>query len=159
MQAAEVQPTVIKDGSGWLALELDIPHISAPDLLEWFVDARLVNQWWGSEAIIEPRIGGRYLVSWPEQGWTMRGVVALLTADILIYSWTWDHEPDQVPRTVVVSVRASGSGATVTLCQGPYRDGSSGDPEAATDRAGHREGWGYFLPQLRAKIAATTGAS
>lgn len=152
MDAHEQPVEIIANGPEWLVVAMEVPGISPADLLAWFVDARLINTWWGTEAIVEPRSGGRYLVQWSGPNWTMRGSVATLTSDTLVYSWTWDHERDQVPRTVVVHVDDVPAGARVILSHGPYRDGSAGDPEAATDRLGHLDGWSYFLPQLRAKI-------
>lgn len=158
MDSLERPVEILANGPEWLVVEMDVPGISSGDLLAWFVDARLINRWWGTDAIVEPRGGGRYLVEWSGPNWTMRGSVAALTGDTLVYSWTWDHESDQVPRTVVVHVEDVPEGARVTLSHGPYRDGSPGDPEAATDRSGHLDGWSYFLPQLRAKIRESLSA-
>jgi len=74
------------------------------------------------------------------------------TVDTLAYSWTWDHEPEQPARTVIVHVEPSAGGTRVTLTHGPYRAESDAFPEDSLDRAGHREGWLYFLPRLHAKM-------
>ena len=143
---------VVQDGPDWLVIAMDVPQFAPPEVLEWFVDASLLNQWWGEEALIEPRPGGRYQVVWPGMDWTMRGTVALVTVDTLAYSWTWDHEPEQPARTVIVHVEPSAGGTRVTLTHGPYRAESDAFPEDSLDRAGHREGWLYFLPRLHAKM-------
>jgi hypothetical protein len=122
-------------------------------MLAWFVDAPLLNSWWGEEALIEPRSGGRYEVRWPSMNWTMRGTVALCTNDALIYSWVWDHEPDQPARSVIVHAVPSGSGTTLTLTHGPYRPDAPGLAGESADRESHRDGWLFFLPKLHATIA------
>jgi len=143
----------VMDDPAWLVVETHVPGLSPDETLQWFTNAAMLNQWWGEEALIEPRPGGMYEVHWPSMGWTMRGVVALCVAGTLVYSWTWDHEPDQPARTVIVRGEPDGDGTILTLTHGPYRPSSpslSGEDE---DRAGHREGWLHFLPKLHEAIA------
>lgn len=143
---------VVLDGPDWLVVAMDLDGVEPAAVLPWFVDATLLNQWWGEEALIEPRPGGLYQVNWPAMAWTMRGTVALVTPDTLAYSWTWDHEPDQPPRAVIVHAVPTATGSRLTVTQGPYRPQAAASDDEALDRAGHREGWLYFLDRLRAKM-------
>jgi uncharacterized protein YndB with AHSA1/START domain len=143
---------IVMDGPVWLVLRMRLAGIEPAAALRWFSDATLLNRWWGEDALIEPRPGGLYEVHWPAMGWTMRGEVALCTAETLAYSWAWDHEPEGPPRMVIVHGEADGDGTIVTVTHGPYQMAAPGEEE---DRLGHREGWLSFLPDLRTEIEAT----
>ncbi len=82
----------------------------------------------------------------------MRGVVALCTADTLVYSWTWDHEPDQPARTVIVHAAERAGETLLSITHGPYRLDAAGLPGEIEDRHSHREGWLSFLAKLHAVI-------
>jgi len=149
------QIDVTLDGPEWLVLETAVANRAPAETLSWFTDATRLNQWWGEEALIEPRPGGLYEVHWPSMDWTMRGVVALCTGDTLIYSWSWDHEPDQPARTVAIHAESSESGSTLTITHGPYRPESTlltGEDDA---RHSHRDGWLFFLAKLHETMGTT----
>jgi len=150
---AGVMVEIVSGGPTWLVVETRVPDLSPDETLRWFTEAARLNQWWGDEALIEPRPGGLFEVGWPSMGWIMRGVVALCTADTLVYSWTWDHEPGQPARTVVVHGEPAGNGTILTVTHGPYRPSSPTLPGEDEDRASHRDGWLHFLPQLHEAIA------
>lgn len=141
------------DDTAWVVVETRLAGLSTATSLRWFTDAVKLNQWWGEEALIEPRPGGLYEVHWPSMGWTMRGVVALCTSDTLVYSWTWDHEPDQPSRTVIVHGAEDDGGTVLTITQGPYRPSSPSLPGEDEERAGHSDGWLQLLPELHEAIA------
>ncbi len=145
------------DDSAWLVVETRLSDLSPEESLTWFTDAVKLNRWWGDEALIEPRPGGMYEVHWPSMGWTMRGVVALSTADTLIYSWTWDHEPDQPARTIIVHGEPDDGETVLTITHGPYRPSSPSLPGENEDRASHRDGWLHFLPKLHEAVARERG--
>lgn len=150
-----LQIDVILDGPEWLALRTGVEGLTPGETLTWFTDASKLNQWWGEEALIEPRPGGLYEVSWPSMEWTMHGVVAHCTDDTLIYSWTWDHEPDQPARAVVVHAEPSESGSVLTITHGPYRPESPALTDEDDARNSHRDGWLFFLAELHATISKT----
>lgn len=145
---------VVTDGPEWLVLRMRVPGLPPAEALTWFTDARKLNRWWGEEALIELRPGGLYEVRWPRMDWVMRGVVALATADTLAYSWSWDHEPDQPARAVIVHASADEAGSVVTVTHGPYQPDESRISAEDLDREQHRDGWLYFLPQLHAMMTA-----
>ncbi len=90
------------DGPTWLVVETILEGVDSADTLRWFVEPNLLARWWGEENVIEPVPGGRYEVSWPGMNWTMRGQILMCNHTQLVYSWTWDHEPDSPARTVIV---------------------------------------------------------
>ena len=144
------------DGPEWLIVESVFPSLPPEQLMPWFVDASRLNLWWGEEAMIEPRPGGRYIVRWPAMGWTMRGVVAFCDETCLAYSWTWDHESQQPPRSVTIRAQPAGEGSILTITHGPYRPESTYLVEENSDRIGHRDGWLFFLEKLHATIAQSS---
>lgn len=146
---------VVMNGPAWLVLEMDLERIAPADALQWFIEPELLAQWWGEECTIEPVPGGRYEVHWPGMTWTMRGHVLLCHDNLLIYSWTWDHEPDLPARTVIVRTEPSADGTRLTISHGPYRPTSSSLTREDEDRESHRDGWLFFLPKLREAIATS----
>jgi uncharacterized protein YndB with AHSA1/START domain len=143
--------TVEIDGPHWLVVSQDLAVTSPEEVLRWFVEPGLLTQWWGQEANVEPEIGGRWEVCWPAMEWTLRGRIAELSATSLIVSWAWDHEPDLPARALVIRTEATGSGSTVRIAQGPYRQGEA-FPREEEDRASHREGWEHFMPVLATQV-------
>ena len=145
--------TVAMDGPAWLSMEMKLEGVTPSEALAWFTQADKLRQWWGPQEIkIDPVPGGAYVVSWPKMGWTMRGQIttvsdALLDA-LLVYSWSWDHEPHMPARAVIVHAVAQGNGARLTITHGPFRQGDT-FPREDEDRTSHREGWANFLPELK----------
>lgn len=96
------------DGLTWLVVETILERVEGvegvepADTLRWFVEPNLLARWWGEEHAIDPAPGRRYEVSWPGMNWTMRGQILTCNHTQLVYSWTWDHEPDVPARTVIV---------------------------------------------------------
>lgn len=149
--------TVTMDGPAWISFETQLEGVGPGETLTWFTQPDKLRQWWGPQEIeIDPVPGGAYIVSWPKMGWTMRGEIAtvsdlmldaLLDA-LLVYSWSWDHEPELPARAVIVRAAAEGDGTRLTITHGPYRQGDT-FPREDEDRASHREGWANFLPELK----------
>ena len=145
---------VITDGPTWLVLETDLERIAPSDALRWFTEPHRLAQWWGEECTIDPVPGGRYEVRWPGMNWTMRGRVLLCDDTQLVYSWTWDHEPDLPARTVMVRTEPATAGTKLTISHGPYRSASPSLTHEDEDRVSHRDGWLFFLPKLRQGVTA-----
>ena len=145
---------VTLDGPAWLIVETSLDAIEPVAALRWFAEPELLGQWWGDEHVIELVTGGRYEVGWPAMNWTMRGRVLSFTRDQLVYSWTWDHDPNLPARTVIVRGEADGDGTRLTIAQGPYRSWGATLPDEDADCESHRDGWLFFLPKLREATAA-----
>ena len=101
----------------------------------------------GTRASIDARPGGPVRVEYGN-GTVMRGAVVELEEPArLVFTWGWE-DPTEVVRpggsTVEVTFQAVPGGTRVRVRH-------SGLPEG--ERAGHGEGWDYFL----ARLAAATG--
>jgi uncharacterized protein YndB with AHSA1/START domain len=108
----------------------------------WWIEPSLVVRWMGNEAVIDPVPGGVYRIVYGN-GAVMRGsLVSLDPPRRLVYTWGWE-DPAEV-------VRPGDSTVEVTFT--PEHDGTrirvrhTGLP--VPERAGHDEGWAYFLGRL-----------
>ncbi len=140
---------VVIDGPTWLVVEMMLEGLTLADALCWFTEQDRLARWWGEECTIAPVPGGRYEVRWPGMNWTMRGQVLTCDETQLVYSWTWDHEPDLPARAVIVRTEPAANGTRLTISHGPYRPTSSSLTHEDEDRESHRDGWLFFLPKLR----------
>jgi len=110
-----------------------------------FLDSASVSAWWGGQLAVEATPHGRYVVTFRQLGQTMRGqVLEYRPGELLVFSRSWDHEPDLSTRRVEVRVASSGDGTRLDLVHGSYADA---EPDRA-DAPSHAEGWAYFLPRL-----------
>jgi uncharacterized protein YndB with AHSA1/START domain len=125
----------------------DFAAFSPSELFDFFVKPDLVVQWWPREAIVDPRLGGTYEFSWPQQEWHLHGeYTSFEPGKELGFTWSWDHdrtkyEPQQVD--ITFSPMEDG-GSQMTIVHGPWMDTES----EQTDRQGVVEGWIHFGMRL-----------
>lgn len=132
-----------------LIIRGDFANVAPEALFEHWVKPELLQRWWPQQVQLDPQVGGAYHFIWPQQGWHLRGhYTAFEPGRRLAFTWKWDHDPAELPaREVAVTFDPLPGGTRLTLTHSPY-DGSPADQE---DRAGHLEGWTYFLPRLKAQ--------
>jgi len=146
----EFQVAVVDDGP-MVRATATLPGAPPDRVLAAFTDPDLLARWWGGELASTLEPGTPYAVAFTRLGRVITGkVVAYQRASRLEYTWQWDHEPEAVWRTVLVTVTPddTGAGTALTITHGPHGDGEA---EAAS-RAEHREGWEFFLPRLAAQF-------
>lgn len=117
------------------------------ELFDYWVKPELITQWWPREATIDPRVGGAYSFSWPEQDWHLRGTYsAFEPGKTLAFTWSWDHDRNKFSPTQVVLAfeEAEGGGTQLTVDHGPWDE----TEEAQTERKGVIEGWIHFGMRL-----------
>ncbi|HEY2286771.1 MAG TPA: SRPBCC domain-containing protein [Streptosporangiaceae bacterium] len=73
-------------------------------------------------------------------------MVSWVPAESLEFTWGWEHEPDEPPRTVLV--RVSDDPPVLTIAHGSH----ASTPGGSRARASHRAGWEYLLPRLAALL-------
>lgn len=137
------------NGPMWLVVACNIEGLEARHAVAWFTEHERLRLWWGDEHEITPCIGGEYIIRWPTIGKTLRGQIADIGETYLIFSWTFDDEPDVPARVAAIHAVASANGATIEIRHGPYR---ANEADAA-ERQGHLDGWRFFLPRLAAAVA------
>jgi uncharacterized protein YndB with AHSA1/START domain len=126
---------------------------ATPDVVfSYFVTPELLAAWWAPAAEIDAHAGGQYVLSWPSQGWHLRGEYTDFAAgERLAFSWRWDHEPQLPPRLVSVQFEDAPPGALLRLIHGVYGQ----DAVEQADRQSHREGWLHFLGRLEEALLRT----
>jgi uncharacterized protein YndB with AHSA1/START domain len=115
------------------------------ELFDYWVKPELVVQWWPREAIIDPKVGGAYAFSWPEQTWHLRGTyTAFEPGKHLGFTWSWDHDRNSAPLQVDLTFEETENGTKLTVDHGKWDD----TPEAQDERKGVIEGWIHFGMRL-----------
>jgi uncharacterized protein YndB with AHSA1/START domain len=126
-------------------------RIAPAELFRHWTQPELLTQWWPAEAELEPRMGGRYCLSWPSMSWHLRGIYTEFEPGRkLAFTWKWDHEPATPERHVHVAFEPIGDiGTQLTITHGTYANSQQDQQE----REGHLEGWTYFLRRLHDAVA------
>ena len=125
---------------------------SAQDTFSYFVTPTLLAQWWAPAAQVDGRPGGEYVLSWPSQGWHLRGEYTdYAPGERLAFSWRWDHEPQLPTRLVSIQFEEAPAGTLLRLIHGVYGQ----DAVDQADRDSHREGWLHFLSRLEDALLRT----
>jgi uncharacterized protein YndB with AHSA1/START domain len=140
---------VVKDVSpstDTIRVEGEFAAFSPAELFDYFVKPDLVVQWWPREATVDPREGGEYKFSWPEQGWHLQGRYTRFEPGARLgFTWSWDHDQTKYePQQVELAFEQIEGGTKLTIDHGPWtQDGSE-----QTDRQGVIEGWIHFGMRL-----------
>ena len=125
------------------AVEREI-EIAAPPGIVWqyWLDPTRIVRWMGSSATIDARPGGPIRVEYGNGAVMSGAIIELDEPTRLVFTWGWE-DPSEV-------VRPGGSTVEVTFLAVPggtrVRVRHTGLPDG--ERAGHAEGWDYFLGRL-----------
>lgn len=125
-------------------------HIGAPPdvVFSYFTDRARWLQWMGTDAELNPVVGGRYRidVTGPEHV-AAGSFLAIDPPRRVVFSWGWEEAGHPVPAgssvvEVVLEPTADG-----TLLRLTHRDLPADQP------AGHAEGWNHYLDRLQLRAA------
>jgi uncharacterized protein YndB with AHSA1/START domain len=124
-------------------------RIEAPPsaVFRYLTESALWARWQGRTVDLEPRAGGRFVVTMAEDQ-VVEGTFVEVEPDArVVVTWGWRQHPRMPPGTTRVEFELipDGQGTILRLTH-------SGLP--AEDIPIHREGWAVFLPRLE---AAATG--
>jgi uncharacterized protein YndB with AHSA1/START domain len=136
----------IPSASDQLVVYGDFHGFTPDELFDHWIDPELVTQWWPRQVVIDPREGGAYRFTWPDQGWFLQGTYgAFVRGKHLRFSWTWNFEPGVYePLWVDIYFMEIDHGTRMSIFHGPYSDSES-DQGA---RQGNLEGWIHFCSRL-----------
>jgi uncharacterized protein YndB with AHSA1/START domain len=130
-----------------LVLVGDFERMSPERLFEHLTQPNLLTQWWPSEAVSDPKIGGTFTYTWPSNNWILRGeFLAFEPGRHLSFSWCWDHEPVEHGHQKVdmwIEPYLDG-GSLLAIYHGEF-DTTEADQAA---RQGIAEGWIHFTMHL-----------
>lgn len=131
-------------GGASFGVDVEIRVRARPEtVFAYFTDAARYRTWMGDSAVLDPRPGGRYQVSFPGRPDVQGEYLVVSPPDRLVFTWGWAGS-DTIPpgsTTVTVTLTPDGDETVVRLVHaGLPTDG---------DQAQHREGWQYFLDRLR----------
>lgn len=128
----------MSDG-GTLRIEAELA--ASPELVfAHFVEPERLTAWWPEVAETDPRVGGRYELSWPGPGWVLTGeYTTVVPGEHLGFTWSFAHE-EGAPSHVDLRLTPTDTGCTLTI------DHTWTDPD---ERNGYEAGWHHFLDRLR----------
>lgn len=132
----------------------EFPATPPQDLFAYWTQPELLCLWWPLEAEVEPREGGSYRLSWPTQGWNLRGRYTVFEpGERLGFTWRWDHDAEGAgERQVMVIFGPLTTGGTrLRLTHGTYVD-TPDDQELRIES--HLVGWLHFLGRLQQTVGA-----
>ena len=125
--------------------EFTLPASSAT-VFAYLTEPALLAEWWPDGADTDPVDGGGYHLWWDGPGWHLRGEYLTVEGPHrLEFTWKWDHE-DLPARRVDMRLHIRDAGTTTLLIEH--------DADSAEEFAGYREGWEFFIPQLRDALAS-----
>ena len=124
--------------------EFTLPASTAT-VFAYLTEPALLTEWWPNGAETDPVEGGAYHLWWDGPDGHLRGSYVTFEPPVrLEFTWAWDHE-DLPPRRVDVRLHIRDAGSTTVVIEH--------DAGSAEELAGYREGWEFFIPQLRDALA------
>ena len=130
-------------------------RIDAPPEVVWrfWVEPEQMVRWMGKVATLEPRPGGAFRIDYGQGDVIAGEYIELDEPRRLTLRWAWEsaHPAETAPSRIVVELDAIDDGQATQL-----RLRHLELTEAS--RAGHDEGWRYFLPRLIDAITSKAGA-
>lgn len=121
---------------------------SPEEVFEYFTEAEALASWMGDRAVVEPEVGGRFIVHFEDRVVEGRYVAIEFPRRVVV---TWGrHGSVRLPpggSTLEVSFTAEANGTRVTVVHDGLPD---------LERELHEAGWAHYLPRL---AAAARGAA
>ena len=137
-------PEIVEAGE-YLRIRAMVSDRSPAETFQCWIVPGILQRWWPPQAEMDVRAGGEYHLTWPSQGWHLRGrFIEVDSPRRLAFTWKWDHDPNDAETTVDVRFLPSGTGTELLLTHGAYPATDAGRER----RQEHQDGWIYFLGRL-----------
>lgn len=122
---------------------------SADRVYAYLTDATRWKRWQGSEATVDPRVGGVVSILMANGTTALGAFVELVPGRRVVFTWGWIGYDNLPPgsSTVEIELRPDGDGTILVLT---HRDLPDGDVPM------QHAGWTHYLPRLA--VAASGGA-
>ena len=129
-----------------ITIVAEFPGKNSTSLFDFWTNPELLSKWWPPVSELEPRVGGSYHFSWPQQNWHLRGKYTMFKrGEKLGFTWKWDHESVNETRVTVSFKSLPQNGTRLTL----QHEGYAKNKEDRKIRDEHIEGWMFFLGKLQ----------
>ena len=133
-------------GHDRITIVAEFPRTDSSSLFDFWTNTELLKKWWPPVAELEPRLGGTYHFSWPNQNWHLRGRYTVFNrGKKLGFTWKWDHESVKETRVTLTFASLPKIGTSLLL----EHEGYAKTKEDRTIRDEHIEGWMFFLGKLQ----------
>jgi uncharacterized protein YndB with AHSA1/START domain len=134
------QPEVKSDNALVLTERIAAPRET---VFEFLVDPDKMLRWMGTEVDIEPEAGGKFWLNANGNDIASGTYVEVDHPRRVVFTWGWIGSDDVPPgsSTVTITLTADGNNTDLEL---RHVDLPGGVSDA------HSEGWGFFLPRLKA---------
>jgi uncharacterized protein YndB with AHSA1/START domain len=126
-------------------------QIAAPPatVFAFLTDPEKILRWMGTEATVEPHIGGLYLVNVSGKDIARGRFTEIIPVHRLAYSFGWEGREKTPPGSSLIEIDLIEQGEGTLLCMT-----HSGLPDAEAC-ASHEKGWTHYLGRLA--VAAAGG--
>ncbi len=129
-----------------ITIVAEFPRTGSTSLFDYWINPDLLKKWWPPVSELEPRVGGTYHFSWPNQNWHLRGKFTMFKrGEKLGFTWKWDHESVNETRVTLSFASLPNGGTKLTL----QHEGYAKNAEERKTRDEHIEGWMFFLGKLQ----------
>jgi uncharacterized protein YndB with AHSA1/START domain len=125
----------------------DFEAIDVNSLYSYLTEPEWIPQWWAPIAKGDPRVGGEFIYSWPDDKWTLRGeFLEMNPGKSVSFTWHWDHEPvEHACQVIQMWMEPLGDAGSFL---GIYHGKFSNTEEDQAARQGVAEGWIHFMMRL-----------
>lgn len=124
----------------------DFGGFTPKELFDHWVQPDLLVKWWPRQAEVDPRDGGIYRFSWPDQNWILSGKYTTFDPGVALgFTWAWNFDvAGAQPLQVDLAFEATEHGTKLTIEHGAWTQ----DNAAQEERQGVLEGWIHFGMRL-----------
>src|SRR5579862_2107226 len=138
--------TDISPSTSTIRVTGDFGGFSPQELFDHWVRPELLIKWWPRGAQVDPRVGGHYTLTWPDQNWVLQGdYTAFEPGRNLGFTWAWNHDQGKFGQTTVnLKFEPIEGGTRLTIDHEPWDQSA----EAQNERLAVIEGWIHFGMRL-----------
>lgn len=118
----------------------------------FLIDAEKMLRWMGTEARLEPTVGGEFWVIVNGSDTAIGTFTEVSPPERVVFTWGWDGSEDVPPgsSTVTITLQVDGDDTVVEL----RHDGLTSAMQVE-----HRKGWDHFVPLLAVALGGDSSFS
>jgi uncharacterized protein YndB with AHSA1/START domain len=135
-----------------LQLQAEFAGFTTNEMFDHWAKPDLLTKWWPPKAEIEPKVDGKYVLTWPgekegEIRWQLVGKITEYDAGKQFgFTWKWSYEKETDPELrVSITITEIKGGVKLKVQHGPFTE-SEADQQ---NRASLKQGWEFFGAKLK----------